>query len=198
VLSRLNRALARAGRAHAVRRGLPIWLTEFGIQSRPDRVWGVGETAQAEYRAISERIAWNNRRVSAFSQYLMRDDHPIAGASSPMERYGGFESGLRLSWGRAKRAYSGFRIPLAALRAGLRRVRLWGLVRQAHGRTRVSIDYRNRGSRQWRLLKRDRTGRRGAWTTTTRYRKGRSYRVRWVAKDGTRYTGPRTRVHRRR
>ena len=198
VLSRLNRALARAGRAHAVRRGLPIWLTEFGIQSRPDRVWGVGETAQAEYRAISERIAWNNRRVSAFSQYLMRDDHPIAGASSLMERYGGFESGLRHSWGRAKRAYSGFRMPLVALRLGHRRVRLWGLVRPAHGRTRVSIDYRNRGSKRWHLLKRDRTGRRGAWTTTTRYRRGRSYRVRWVAKDGTRYAGARTRVHRRR
>jgi hypothetical protein len=61
----------------------------------------------------------------------------------------------------------------------------------------VSIDYRNRGSRRWRLLKRDRTGRRGAWTTTTRYRPGRSYRVRWVAEGGTRHTGPRTRVHRR-
>ena len=58
VLGRLNSALARAGRAGAVRKGLPIWLTEFGIQSCPDHLSGVSETTQAEYRAISERIAY--------------------------------------------------------------------------------------------------------------------------------------------
>src|SRR5215217_2755298 len=35
VLSRLERALDRAGKAGALPRGLPIHLTEFGIQSRP-------------------------------------------------------------------------------------------------------------------------------------------------------------------
>jgi Cellulase (glycosyl hydrolase family 5) len=195
VLRRLNRALYRAGRAHAVRRGLPIWLTEFGIQSFPDHLMGVSQTKQAEYRALSERIAFRNRRVAAFSQYLMRDDQPVAGVSR-LERYSGFESGLRTSTGRGKRAYAAFRLPLVALR-GHRRTTLWGLVRPAHGATRVSIDFRGRHGRRWHFLKHDRTGRRGAWHTTTRWVRGRRYRVRWTAPDGTRYRGPLTHVHRR-
>jgi Cellulase (glycosyl hydrolase family 5) len=195
VLGRLNSALARAGRAGAVRKGLPIWLTEFGIQSVPDTVWGVSETTQAEYRAISERTAYNNPRVVAFSQYLMRDDDPIA-ASSPLLRYGGFESGLRHSDGGAKRAYDGFALPLVAV-PGRRRTTLWGIVRPARGRTRVSIDVRARGASRWRFLKHDTTNAHGVWTTTTAGGRDRRYRVRWTAPGGTRFTGPLTRPHRR-
>ncbi|MBI5104368.1 MAG: hypothetical protein HZB46_05165 [Solirubrobacterales bacterium] len=195
-LGRLNRALAKAGRAGAVRKGLPIWLTEFGIQSTPDTTFGVSETTQAEYRAISERIAAANPRVVMFSQYLMRDDPPVAGAATALQRYGGFESGLRHSDGDAKRAYDAFRLPLAAIR-GRTRTTLWGLVRPATGATTVSIDYRAKGASRWRFLKRDRTDARGTWTTTTAQRDGRRYRVRWVAPDGTRHEGPLTRSHRR-
>jgi hypothetical protein len=189
VLSRLNRALARAGRARAVRRGLGIWLTEFGIQSRPDPFIGVSYTRQAEYRSIAERIAHRNRRVRAFSQYLMRDDVPRPGPRTV--RYGGFESGLRRHAGEAKRAYEAFRLPLVAKR-GRKRVTLWGIVRPATGRTAVTIEYRQRGTRTWRRLKRDHTNARGVWTTTTRRRSGRRYRVRW--RD---HTGPLTRVYSR-
>ena len=195
VLGRLNRALARAGRAGAVRKGLPIWLTEFGIQSVPDRIWGVSETAQAEYRAISERIAFRNPRVAFFSQYLMRDDLPVAGAASASQRFGGFESGLRHSSGDAKRSYEAFRLPLVAVR-GRHRTTLWGLVRPAAGSTKVSIDFRTAGSSHWHFLKSDRTSARGAWTTTTARRSDRRYRVRWTAPDGARHEGPLTRVHR--
>lgn len=194
VLGRLNSALARAGNAGAVRKGLPIWLTEFGIQSFPDHLIGVSQTTQAEYRAISERIAYNNPRVAAFSQYLMRDDDPLPGVTGA-ERYGGFESGLRTSAGRAKRAYDAFPVPLVAI-AGHSRTTLWGLVRPATGRTRVSIDYRVTGSSRWRFLKHDATNARGVWTTTTARRSNRRYRVRWTAPDGRRYTGPLTRAHR--
>ncbi|MGZ4268047.1 MAG: cellulase family glycosylhydrolase [Solirubrobacteraceae bacterium] len=193
VLGRLNSALARAGRAHALRTGMPIYLTEFGIQSYPDKLSGVSQTQQAEYRSISERIATHNARVYGFSQYLMRDDQP--GPGTGLARYGGFESGLRLADGSRKLAYEAFRLPLVAAR-GHTRTTLWGLVRPAHGRTRVSIDYRNRGSSTWRDLKRDTTGTTGYWTTTTSARSGRAYRVRWTAPDGTRYTGPLTRSYR--
>ena len=89
-----------------------------------------------------------------------------------------------------KRAYRGFRLPLAARRRGRRGVYLWGLVRPAHGRTRVTIEYRNRHSRKWRRLKSDVTNRRGYWSTTTRQRAGRRYRVRWG-----RHLGAPTRVY---
>jgi hypothetical protein len=187
-LSRLTRALKRAGRARALRRRLPIYLTEFGIQSKPDRQYGVSETRQAEWRSIGERIAWRNGRVRGFSQYLMRDDLPRKGK----DRYGGFESGLRHSDGDRKQVYKGFRLPLVARRTG-RRVRLWGLVRPARGRARVEIRYRDRRG-GWKRLKRDRTDRRGYWRTTTRYKRRRSYSVRWRAPNGRRYNGAWTRV----
>lgn len=194
VLGRLNSALARAGRAGAVRKGLPVWLTEFGIQSFPDHLSGVSETTQAEYRAISERIATDNPRVTTFSQYLMRDDEPIAGKSG-FARYGGFESGLRHSDGDPKRAYEAFRLPLVAI-TGHTRTTLWGLVRPATGRTRVSIDYRPRGAKHWHFLKHDTTDSHGAWKTTTARRSDRRYRVRWTDGQGHRFAGPLTRAHR--
>jgi hypothetical protein len=188
-LWRLTHALRRAERARAIRRRTPVYLTEFGIQSKPDPIYGVGQTRQAEYRAIGEKIAWNAGRVRAISQYLMRDDLPRRGRN----RHGGFESGLRRSNGRKKLAYRAFRLPMVARRTGRPRARLWGYVRPHDGRERVEIQYRGRRGR-WRHLKGDRTGRRGYWATTTGYRRGRSYRVRWRAPRGTHYTGARTRV----
>jgi Cellulase (glycosyl hydrolase family 5) len=195
VLGRLSSALAKAGNAGAIRKGLPIYLTEFGIQSFPDEISGVSQQRQAEYRSISERIAYRNPRVRGFSQYLMRDDLPVPGASTDLERYGGFESGLRTSDGKAKLAYEGFRLPLVATR-GSRSTALWGLVRAARGATKVTIEYRDAGSSTWRRLKGDTTNSAGYWSTTTRLRSGRSYRARWTAPDGTTYTGPPTRAYR--
>ena len=74
VLSRLERALDRAGKAGALPRGLPVYLTEFGIQSRPDRIQGVSFAKQAAYLSIAEHMAYVNPRVRSFSQYLMSDD----------------------------------------------------------------------------------------------------------------------------
>ena len=178
-LRRLTRALDRAGRARAIRRRLPVYLTEFGIQSRPDPVYGVSQTRQEEYRAIGERIAWSAGRVRAISQYLMRDDRPRRGSN----RYGGFESGLRFADGRKKLSYRGFRLPLVARHAG-RRVRLWGHVRPHDGRERVVIEYRRRGG-GWRRLKARTTGGRGYFATSTRYARGRSYRIRWNGYAGS-------------
>jgi len=187
VLSRLTRALDK----YSKHRRLGLYLTEFGIQSKPDPFVGVSHTQQAEYRSISERIAYRNPRVKAFSQYMMRDDAPRPG--SKYARYSGFESGLRTHNGKTKLAYNGFRLPLVADR-GRRRVTLWGLVRPTTARTSVLLQYRP--GKKWRRLKRDTTNSRGYFSTTTKYRKGRSYRVIWTAPDGTTYKGPRTRVYR--
>jgi hypothetical protein len=195
VLGRLNSALAKAGNAGAIRKGMPIYLTEFGIQSYPDHISGVTQQQQAEYRAISERIAYRNARVRGFSQYLMRDDLPVPGATNALARYGGFESGLRTSDGKVKLAYEAFRLPLVATRAA-HRTALWGLVRPASGKTKVTIDYRNAGSSTWHRLKAKTTSSAGYWSTTTSSRTGRSYRVRLTAPSGTQYTGPATRAYR--
>ena len=55
---------------------LPIYLTQFGIQSHPDKQSGVPLERQPADYAVAEHIAYVNRRVALFSQYLMRDDAP--------------------------------------------------------------------------------------------------------------------------
>jgi hypothetical protein len=193
VLSRLVTALDRAGRAGAIRRGMPIYLTEFGIQSTPDRFLGVSLSQQPEFRAISERIAYANPRVRAFSQYLLRDDQPREGVAASA-RYGGFESGLRFATGGEKPSLQGFKLPLAALRSrGSRTVSLWGLVRPASGATTAEVLVQDGGSRAFRRLKTVRTDARGYFTTRTTYRDGRRYRLRWQGE-----TSPAVRVYRRR
>ncbi|HSD79077.1 MAG TPA: hypothetical protein VLB47_00400 [Solirubrobacteraceae bacterium] len=193
VLGRLVRALDRAARAGAIPRRLPIWLTEFGIQSVPDVSYGVSLATQNEYRAIAERIAWDSPRVAAFSQYLLRDDLPLRGRRGAA-RYGGFESGLRTAAGRDKPALAGFRLPLAARRRGAR-VALWGLVRPAGGPTRVVLQAADRG-RAFRRVADVATGATGAWRRTAAYRAGRRYRVVWTAPDGRRFTSPPVRAYR--
>ena len=183
VLSRLTRTLDR----YSKHRKLGLYLTEFGIQSKPDPFVGVSQARQAEYRSIAERIAYRNPRVRAFSQYMLRDDAPRPG--SRYARYGGFESGLRTSGGAEKAAYAGFRLPLVADKRGSR-VTLWGLARPAAGATQVAIDYRNRGSKTWHYLKSDSTDARGYFSTRSAHKRGRSYRVRWNG-----FTGPRTRAY---
>ena len=175
-LSRLTRALDRAARAGVIRRRMPVWLTEFGIQSSPDRYSGVPLSTQVEYRAIAERLAWSNPRVRAFSQYLLRDDRPVEDVPAS-QRYGGFESGLRFSTGHVKPALAGFRLSLAALRRGSR-VSVWGLVRPAPGATTAIVEYKD-PARGFRRLRTVRTNARGYFTLRTRFRKGRRYRLRW-------------------
>ena len=185
VLSRLTRALDRAGAAGAVKRGLRIYLTEFGIQTDPpDHIYGVPLARQAEYYAISERLAWKNTRVAQFSQYLLTDDNADA-----LGGFGGFESGLRFADGRIKQpGYDGFRLPLVAVRTG-GHVSLWGRVRPATAATTVEVLYADKG-KGFKRLRTKKTDRYGVWEFRASYRKGRRWRARWTAGDGTVFTGP--------
>lgn len=181
-LSRLTRALDRAARLGKVDRRLPVYLTEFGIQSLPDPIYGVSQQRQAEYQAISERIAWRNPRVRWFSQYLLTDsDHRKKGPK--FSRYPGFESGLRFSDGRKKKLYRAFPVPLVAEQRGSRVV-LWGHVRPADGPVRATI---YAGKRRYKTV---RTDGRGYFSKTVPYVKGRTYRLKWG-----RHFGPPTRVY---
>jgi hypothetical protein len=182
VLQRLTRALDRAARAGALPARLPIWLTEFGIQSTPDDIQGVSLARQAEYQAISERIARNDPRVVSFSQYLLRDDPPTG-----PDQFGGFESGLRFSDGRAKPSLDAWRLPLAARRRG-DSVSLWGRVRPTTAPTTAELQIAD-GSRRFRTVRTLRSDALGSVSSRSTYRGGRRWRLRWTAPDGTVRTG---------
>jgi hypothetical protein len=175
VLSRLTHALDRARSAGALTKRLPIYLTEFGIQSTPDTQQGVSLAQQVQYRAISERTAWNNPRVAAFSQYLLTDSEPTG-----PNQYGGFESGLRFANGKPKPSLQAFRLPLAVKRSGSK-VSIWGLVRPATGATTATITY---AGGAFRTLRAVRTDARGYFTVSSTWRKGRRWNLTWEGQSG--------------
>jgi hypothetical protein len=185
VLSRLTSALDKAGRAGALPRHLPIYLTEFGIQTFPDHIQGVSFARQAAYLAVAEHMAYVNPRVRSFSQYLMSDDPPH---KSKYNRYAGFESGLRTHKGKKKPAYRGFRLPLAVESYGASDV-LWGLVRQYRKATTVTIQVDPPGKKKWRTLKTVNTTATGVYALRAAHQKGKRYRVKWRSPDGHGYTG---------
>jgi hypothetical protein len=189
VLSRLSGALDRAAAAHAIPGHIPIYLTEFGIQSFPNRFLGVSLAKQAEYDAISEKIAWSNPRVAAFSQYLLRDDQ-LGGApgSSVHGGFIGFQTGLETVSGARKPLYFGFPVPLVVARQG-HSFSLWGLVRPSEGATAVKLLVQPKGSSGYRTLKVVRTSADGSWTLHSSVQ-GTHWRVSWRGPTGVVYNGP--------
>jgi hypothetical protein len=188
VLSRLTGALAKAERAHALPVHTPVYLTEFGIQTRPSQL-GVSQAKQAEYDAISEKIAWSNPRVAAFSQYLLRDD-PRGGKPGAGVHGGtvGFETGLETVRGVHKLLYSSFPIPLVVSKHG-HGFSLWGLVRPAEGITTVKISVQPKGSKSYKTLKTVQTDSAGYWTLSSATQ-GSHWRVSWRSPTGVSYNGP--------
>ncbi len=194
VLSRLSRALDKAARAHAIPARLPIYLTEFGVQSKPNKYLGVPVSQQAEFDAISEHIAWSNPRVAGFSQYLLVDD-PLGGKPGSSVHGGvvGFQTGLEYLGGRPKPLYSAFATPLTVSKHG-HGFSLWGLVRPATGATKVTVLVKLKGARRYRKLKALTTNSQGYWALNSSTR-GVSWRVQWTSPSGVKYEGPPIRAY---
>jgi hypothetical protein len=167
--------LDKAAKGGAISTGMPIYYTEFGIQSFPDKTLGVKPLAQYEIRARAERAAYYNKRVKGFSQYLLTDDTDL----------GAFQTGLRYATGKAKPAYSAFRLTLDAkpVGAGKRpKTSLWGLVRTAAGETPVVVQVSTGGA--FKPLKTVTANSLGSFTLTDKYRKNARYRYQVVTPDG--------------
>jgi hypothetical protein len=189
VLSRLSSALSKAFRAHGTTSNLPIYLTEFGVQSKPNRFLGVPASQQAEFDAIAEKIAWSNSRVAAFSQYLLVDD-PLGGKPGASVTGGtiGFQTGLEYLGGKPKPLYFAWPVPLTVSKSG-HRYSLWGLVRPATGATKLTVLVQKKGSHKYKTLKTVTTNSLGYWTLHSST-KGARWRVRWVSPAGVKYEGP--------
>ena len=183
-LGSLQTTLSNAANAGAIPSGLPIYITEFGIQSFPDPN-AVSLSAQAAYIAIAEKFAYANPGVVTFAQYLMNDDDP---QTTPGVAYGGFESGLRFFDGRPKPSYAAMRLPLAIQRIG-DKVSLWGIVQPYPHPTAVTIRYRNPG-RPPRTLQQVSTDATGVYTTTYGDSAGRRWQAVWHSPDGKTYRSP--------
>ncbi len=173
-----------AARAGALPARLPVYLTEFGFNTLPNQL-GVSPALQATYDAISERIAWEDPAVAAFSQYELRDD-PIP--RTRRDGFIGFQTGLETSTGQRKPLFFSFPVPLAVRKLG-RGYSLWGLARPAGEATNVTVLVRASGSNRYRVLRTVRTNDLGYWSIRSST-PGTRWRVRWVSASGVRYEGP--------
>ncbi len=178
-LSRLSSAIDKAANAHAIPRRIPIFLTEYGVETKPNPL-GVSYQEQAEYDAVSEKIAWENPSVLSFSQYLLEDEVPHG-------REKGYRTGLETSGGARKTLYYSFPLPLVVTRTGSG-YSLWGFVRPTTEATKVKVSVQSASGR-WRTLKAVSTSSSGYWTLHSSTA-GSHWRVSWRSPAGVTYNGP--------
>ena len=158
--------------------GVPLYLTEFGYQSKPEDQLGVTRTQQAAYLNHAEYIAWRNRDVRTLAQFLLRDD------GEPATRT--FQSGMRTHAGARKQAWAAYRFPIHVRKPSVqrgRRLSIWGLPRPAAdgSRPRVRVEFRRNGTTTWRKLMSVRGDARKGYVTASPRAPGTGrVRLRWA------------------
>ena len=161
--------LQRGGRMKATTRRFNLFLDEFGYQTNPpDKLAGISLTQQDQWLQRAAYQAWRNPRVKLFSQYLWRDE-----PRSLNSTYGGWQSGLRFTDGRAKPALKHFITPFVL---DTTRGRLWGQVRRRDTDTRHARAAAAPAARAWRTVATRATDSSGYWSWQTRLITGASYR----------------------
>jgi hypothetical protein len=129
-LPKLEGALDGIQRVYGSSRRLPIYLTEYGIETNPPRAdVGISPTLQATYLNEAEYIAWRDPRVRTLSQYLLQDAAPLGHAT-----VSSFATGLIYTDGSRKPSYAAYRLPIWLPATGGHRgqaLEVWGCVRPA-------------------------------------------------------------------
>ena len=176
VIRRLGRYLDRAAVAGRLPRLLPIYNTEFGLQSNPpDPTARLDLRQQAAFLNEKEEQSYRYPRVRSYAQYLLYDDPPREG-TTPVEIWSGFQTGLRFHDGRQKPAYDAYRLPIVVQRARAGGVLVWGRVRPGSGVRRAEL------MRGGRVVRRVETNDAGYFEVTLGQRA--SYRFRAFDADG--------------
>jgi hypothetical protein len=143
--ARLKRIMAAAARLGRIRRGLPIYYTEYGFQTDPpDRLLGVPLALQAQYLAESLYMTYRDPAVRGLTQYLLRDDPGLPG----------FQTGLRFNDGRAKPSLRDFPFSVFAFRQG-GLVTVFAQLRAAPNGARIPVLVQRRapGARQFQTFR---------------------------------------------
>ena len=170
-------------------RGVPLYLTEYGYQTKPDP-FSISFSQQAAWLNQAEYIASRNPNVRTLSQFLLVDDAPDPAFSvrtNPRLAWRTFQTGLKLLNGKKKPAYRAYATPLYIKTPRVRRgraVRLFGMLRAANATTRplVTIQWRRKGAKKFSTRKRLRVGGPRHYFNTTVRVPGSGYvRLRWTA-----------------
>jgi hypothetical protein len=197
-LARLTTSLRTVFSRYGIRRaGLPIYLTEFGYQSRPPDPFGFPPGVQAAFLNQSEYQAYRNRQIRAYSQFLLVDDQPLTQYPRNSTLYWStFQTGIVALNGTPKPSYYAFRLPIylpVARRRSAGPLRVWGDLRPAPNGTRqtATVQFRPRGrGARWRAVARLSTvNPRNYIDGRVRFTRSGTVRLAWVnAAGGTLYS----------
>ena len=175
VLRRLTRILRLAAHRHALRAGLPIYITEYGIQTRPpNRRYGVPSSRQAMWLNQADYVAYRNRAVRSVAQYELYD-----GANTSV-----FTTGLIFHNETPKPSFDAYRLPIWASRKRSR-TSLWFWVRPAAGTPQNVFIEHDTGGGFLEIDKRT-TNSRGFATVSERGTSGR-WRIAWTDPAGVQH-----------
>ena len=78
----------------------PIWITEYGYQTRPDRLFAVSYTKQARYLSQAYAIARRTPQIALMVWFMLKDDTNIGS---------GWQSGFLTARGQKKPAFNAYR-----------------------------------------------------------------------------------------
>jgi hypothetical protein len=187
-INRLVKVLQRAARAGATAERLPVYVTEYGVESYPQEGFGVSPQRQAEYLGIAEYLLYRNPWVRSFAQYLLDDD------PNPSQELS-FQTGLRFANGYPKPSYDAFPVTLVVRRRGAG-VELWGHIRPAGAPAQVQLRYRAGDQGAGRLFDIAEAGKDGYFRLFSAYRPGRQWQASSVLPNGTVLRGPFVRSYR--
>jgi hypothetical protein len=166
-LPELHQLLVAATKAGHIRprRVPPLWITEFGWDTRPPDTHPDTAPLALESRWVAEAVhqAWKND-VRVFT-WLLLWDQPYPRDSLQSGLF--FRNGEDFSYARPKPTFYAFRFPFVAYREG-RRASFWG--RTPYGRTGL-VAVQQRTATRWRWLGNFATDRNGIFSGTVAYRK---------------------------
>lgn len=152
-ISRIENALARARRAYRRTSRVPLYVTEWGIQSRnPSPYVKFSQAQQAEYINEGEYMAWKNRLIPSFAQFLLVDAGPNKKYKPGSKPYWAtFQSGLLFYPNQQpKPAYYAFELPIWLPHAHHGpSVKVWAQIRPINAPRTGTVQFQARGSSVW-------------------------------------------------
>ena len=176
VLSRLTHVLSLGAKGHAIKRGLPIYFTEYGIQTDPPNPqYGVPPAKQAMWLNEADYTAYRNRSVKSVAQYELIDD-----PSNPQV----FQTGIEFQNGTPKPSYDAYRLPIWVTRKRSRSS-IWLWVRP-NGRKSQTVQIQRNTGAGFQTVGTKTTNSHGFATVSESGTKG-TWRIAWTGPDGATY-----------
>ena len=133
----LYRVLDQAAAKKRIAKNAPVFLTEYGVQTKPPDPFGVSLGTQARYINQADWMAYRDGRIRSVSQYELID--PADPAT--------FNTGLRKNDGSAKPSLAAYRLPIWVSSG-----RVWGQVRAASGGT-AEVQWRSSSKKAFKKYK---------------------------------------------